>query len=91
MAVVGRYEPRGGWPLATLLKADREADEEIAMAGMKNQVVGKAHEIKGAITGDTGEEIGGKVRQVIGKIQSKVGRARSKPALVAKESDSPRP
>jgi uncharacterized protein YjbJ (UPF0337 family) len=61
------------------------------MAGLKNQILGKAHEIKGAVTGDTGEEIGGKVQQVLGNIQSKVGRARRKRADRTKASAGSRP
>lgn len=39
---------------------------------MKDQIQGKAEELKGKITGDRGEEMKGKVRQDVGKVKEKV-------------------
>jgi uncharacterized protein YjbJ (UPF0337 family) len=36
---------------------------------MKDQVRGKAEEIKGKITGDRGEEMKGKARQALGNVK----------------------
>lgn len=36
---------------------------------MKDQVRGKAEEIKGKLTGDRGEEMKGKARQVVGNVK----------------------
>jgi uncharacterized protein YjbJ (UPF0337 family) len=39
---------------------------------MKDQVRGKAEEMKGKVTGDKSEELKGKARQTVGKAKSKV-------------------
>ena len=39
---------------------------------MKDQVRGKAEEIKGRVTGDRGEEIKGKARQAVGNLKRTV-------------------
>lgn len=36
---------------------------------MKDQVRGKAEELKGKLTGDRGEEMKGKARQVVGNVK----------------------
>jgi len=48
------------------------------MAGMKNQIAGKAHQITGRITDDKTEQIAGNVQQEKGKLQSKAARAKAK-------------
>ena len=39
---------------------------------MKDQVVGKAEEMKGKLTGDKSEELKGKARQTAGNAKSKI-------------------
>lgn len=48
------------------------------MAGLKNQITGKARELKGQITNDESEQLAGKVQQKQGKLQSKVARVKAK-------------
>jgi len=48
------------------------------MAGLKNQIAGKAHEIKGRITDDQTEQLAGTVQKKKGKLQSALARAKSK-------------
>jgi uncharacterized protein YjbJ (UPF0337 family) len=50
------------------------ADEDV-MAGKVKQVKGKANDIAGAVTGDTAQQIKGKVQKVVGKIQEGLGKA----------------
>lgn len=45
---------------------------EDKVAGKIKQAKGKAREIKGAVTGDTGEEIKGKIQKNVGKAQAKL-------------------
>jgi uncharacterized protein YjbJ (UPF0337 family) len=48
-----------------------------------SQVRGKANDVIGAVTGNTGQQIKGKMQKVAGKVQEEVGKAtsgKSKPA-----------
>jgi uncharacterized protein YjbJ (UPF0337 family) len=36
---------------------------------MKDKITGKAEELKGKVTGDTGEEMKGKARQTVGDVK----------------------
>ncbi|MBM2809834.1 MAG: hypothetical protein HW416_593 [Chloroflexi bacterium] len=47
------------------------------MAGLKNQIEGKAHEIKGRITHDESAQLAGKIQQKKGKLQSTLTRAKA--------------
>jgi uncharacterized protein YjbJ (UPF0337 family) len=42
---------------------------------MKDKVEGKFHEVKGAATGDTGEEMKGKMQGMKGDVEHKAGEA----------------
>ena len=46
--------------------------EDVA-AGKVKQAKGKANDVIGAIKGDTGQQIKGKVQKAIGKAQEKLG------------------
>jgi uncharacterized protein YjbJ (UPF0337 family) len=48
------------------------------MAGLKNQIVGKAREAKGRITNDETEQLAGEVQQKEGKLEAKVSRVKRK-------------
>jgi uncharacterized protein YjbJ (UPF0337 family) len=55
--------------------------KEAAMAddradAIKNKVEGKVHEVKGAATGDTGEEMKGKMQGLKGDVQGEMARQR---------------
>jgi uncharacterized protein YjbJ (UPF0337 family) len=45
---------------------------------MKDRVEGKAHEVKGRVTGDTGEELKGKAQQKAGEAKQEVESATRK-------------
>lgn len=47
--------------------------EDVA-AGQAKQVKGKANDIAGAVKGDVGQQIKGKVQSAVGKLQEKVGK-----------------
>ena len=47
---------------------------EDKLAGGMKQVKGKANDILGAVKGDTGQQIKGKVQKAAGKVQEKFGR-----------------
>lgn len=55
------------------------------MAGLKNQVAGKAREIKGKLTDDKTEEMAGKAQHTRGKIEAGLGRAKGKVVGKAEE------
>jgi uncharacterized protein YjbJ (UPF0337 family) len=38
------------------------------------QVKGKANDVLGAVKGDTGQQIKGKVQKAVGKVQTKLGK-----------------
>ena len=46
--------------------------QEDRIAGKVKQAKGKANDVAGAIKGDTGQQIKGKVQQVVGKLQEKL-------------------
>ena len=50
--------------------------EDIA-AGKVKQIKGKANDVIGAIKGDTGQQIKGKVQNAVGKVQESIGKASS--------------
>ena len=50
------------------------AREDIA-AGKMKQARGKANDVIGAMKGDTGRQIKGKMQKAVGKAQEKLGRA----------------
>jgi uncharacterized protein YjbJ (UPF0337 family) len=52
------------------------AREDVA-AGKVKQVKGKANDVIGAVKGDTGQQIKGKIQKAVGKVQEKVGRKTS--------------
>ena len=53
--------------------------EDVA-AGKIKQAKGKANDVIGAIKGDTGQQIKGKVQKAVGKAQSAIGKNSSKNA-----------
>jgi len=50
------------------------AQEDVA-AGQVKQVKGKLNDIAGAVTGDTAQQIKGKVQSALGKVQEGFGKA----------------
>jgi len=50
---------------------------EDVTAGKIKQVKGKANDTIGAIKGDTGQQIKGKVQKGVGKVQEKLGKSSS--------------
>ncbi len=53
------------------------ASEDIA-AGKVKQIKGKANDVAGAVKGDTGQQIKGKIQKGVGKAQEALGRATQK-------------
>ena len=51
--------------------------EDIA-AGQAKQIKGKVNDVVGAIKGDTGQQIKGKVQKAVGKAQEAVGKGTTK-------------
>jgi uncharacterized protein YjbJ (UPF0337 family) len=49
--------------------------QEDVTAGQVKQVKGKANDVAGAIKGDTGQQIKGKVQGAVGKVQEAIGKA----------------
>jgi uncharacterized protein YjbJ (UPF0337 family) len=52
------------------------AREDIA-AGRVKQVKGKANDVLGAVKGNAGQQIKGKVQKAVGKVQEKLGKGSS--------------
>lgn len=52
--------------------------EDIA-AGRVKQAKGKANDVIGAITGNTGRQVKGKLQKAVGKVQEAIGRESEKP------------
>jgi uncharacterized protein YjbJ (UPF0337 family) len=50
------------------------AREDVA-AGKVKQMKGKANDVMGAIRGNTGQQLKGKLQKGIGKVESKLGKA----------------
>ena len=46
---------------------------EDRVAGKVKQAKGKANDVAGAVKGDTGQQIKGKVQKAVGKVQEKLG------------------
>ena len=53
------------------------AREDVA-AGKMKQVRGKANDVIGAMKGDSGRQLKGKMQKGVGKVQEKIGRASSR-------------
>jgi uncharacterized protein YjbJ (UPF0337 family) len=53
------------------------ASEDVA-AGKVKQVKGKANDVAGAIKGDTGQQIKGKIQKGVGKVQEALGKSSRK-------------
>lgn len=53
------------------------AREDVA-AGKMKQIRGKARDTAGALKGDTGKQIKGKIEKAVGKVQEKLGKATTK-------------
>ena len=53
------------------------AREDVA-AGKMKQIRGKANDVIGAMKGDSGKQIKGKMQKAVGKAQEKLGRASSR-------------
>ena len=51
--------------------------EDIA-AGRTKQLRGKLNDVVGAVKGDTGQQIKGKIQKGVGKAQTKLGKATSR-------------
>jgi uncharacterized protein YjbJ (UPF0337 family) len=45
-------------------------------AGKIKQLKGKGNDVAGAVKGDTGQQLKGKVQQAVGKAQEKLGKAK---------------
>ncbi len=52
--------------------------KEDVVAGQVKQVKGKSNDIAGAVTGNTAQQIKGKVQKVVGKVQEEIGKATGK-------------
>lgn len=50
--------------------------KEDISAGRTKQRRGKVNDIAGAVTGNSGRQLKGKVQKVVGKVQAKLGGAR---------------
>jgi uncharacterized protein YjbJ (UPF0337 family) len=58
-------------------RKEREKDgTKDRLKGVGNQVGGRARNAVGAVTGDMGEQVKGKVQEIKGKVQKKVGDAK---------------
>lgn len=57
------------------------------MGEMKDKVEGKARELKGAVTGDTGEEVHGKAQQAKGNAEGTLNRAGDKARAEANQGE----
>jgi len=55
--------------MTTRTEEDRQRERD---SGLGNQVKGKANEVAGAVRGDTGQELKGKVQKNVGKAQQKL-------------------
>ena len=53
---------------------------EDIVAGKIKQAKGKANDIAGAITGNTGQQIKGKLQKAAGKVQEAAGKASTQPS-----------
>ena len=51
---------------------------EDRVGGTMKQVKGKANDTMGALKGDTGQQIKGKVQKAVGKVQDAIGKADDK-------------
>jgi uncharacterized protein YjbJ (UPF0337 family) len=51
--------------------------QEDTAAGKAKQIKGKLNDIAGAVKGDTGQQIKGKVQKGVGKVQEKIGKKSS--------------
>ena len=49
--------------------------KEDVVAGQVKLVKGKANDIAGAVTGNTVQQIKGKLQKVVGKVQEKIGKS----------------
>lgn len=58
------------------------------MDEMKDKVQGKAREIKGSVTGDTGEQLKGKAQQAKGKVEGALNDADAKARAEADRADA---
>lgn len=54
------------------------ATEDVA-AGKIKQLKGKANDVAGAVKGDTGQQIKGKVEKAVGKVQEALGKNPDRP------------
>ena len=52
--------------------------QEDVTAGKIKQIKGKANDTIGAITGNTTQQVKGKVQKAVGKLQETIGKATSK-------------
>jgi uncharacterized protein YjbJ (UPF0337 family) len=55
--------------MTTRTEEDRQRERD---SGLGNQVKGKANEVAGAVRGDTGQELKGKVQKNVGKAQQRL-------------------
>jgi uncharacterized protein YjbJ (UPF0337 family) len=53
----------------------RPMGQEDVAAGKIKQAKGKLNDIAGAVTGDTGQQIKGKIEKGVGKVQEEMGKA----------------
>ena len=63
---------RGAARTADAKVGEKVADVDTGLSGLGNQIKGKAKDIAGAVTGDTGMQGEGKLDQLKGKIQQKL-------------------
>jgi uncharacterized protein YjbJ (UPF0337 family) len=53
--------------------------QEDVAAGKAKQIKGKVNDVVGAIKGDTGQQIKGKIQKGVGKVQEALGKNPDKP------------
>ena len=53
--------------------------QEDVAAGKAKQIKGKVNDVVGAIKGDTGQQIKGKIQKGVGKVQEALGKNPEKP------------
>ena len=58
------------------------------MGEMRDKVQGKAREVKGGLTGDTGEELKGKAQQAKGNVEGAMNDAGARARVAADDADA---
>jgi uncharacterized protein YjbJ (UPF0337 family) len=72
-----RFEtpPSSGFGARQVTSKERLMAREDVAAGKVKQMRGKANDIAGAVKGDSGQQMKGKIQKGLGKVQEKLGKA----------------